>query len=73
MRDPCGIDVAMQTRGSTNRAGTDPRGTDVATQTRGSTNGVGTDPRERLHGAMAKWAEWIGPTGIVDPVGEAKR
>ena len=31
-------------------------------------NWTGTNPHESLRGAMAKWAEWIGPTGIVGPV-----
>ena len=31
-------------------------------------NSTDTDPHGHLHGATAKWDEWIGPTGIVGPI-----
>ena len=45
----------------------DPHSADVATRIYGSTNWVYTNPHERLHGAKAEWAKWVGPTGIVGP------
>ena len=46
----------------------DSCGADVATRTCGS-----IDPHRRLRGAVAKWVEWIGPTGTMAPVSSIVR